>query len=166
VSLIGFPDPVDEVSARLVAAGVALMAAGVLLGQRWLLVVLALGFLARVLTGPKLSLLGTFVTRVLRPRLPIAPRPVPGKPKRFAQGIGAVVTVVAALSWFVFGWETVALVLAGLMVVFATLESVFALCVGCKIFGLLIKVGVLPEQACFECANIELRWARLSAPGR
>ena len=165
-SLLGFPDPVDEVSARLVAGGVVLMAAGVLLGQEWLLLVLAYGFLARVLTGPRLSPLGLLVTRVVQPRLPVAARPVPGSPKRFAQGIGAVVTVVAALSWFVLGWESFARGLAGVMVVFATLESVFALCVGCKVFGVLIKLGVLPEQACFDCANVELRWARFSAPGR
>ena len=91
---------------------------------------------------------------------------MPGAPKRFAQGIGAVVTVVAALCWFLLGWSTVALVLAGVMVVFATLESAFGLCVGCRVFSLLIKLGVVPEQACLDCANIELRWARLSPSGR
>jgi hypothetical protein len=165
-SLLGFPDPVDEVSARLVAGGVVLMAVGVLLGQEWLLLVLAYGFLARVLTGPRLSPLGLLVTRVVRPRLRVSPRPVPGPPKRFAQGIGAVVTVVAALSWFGFGWHGFALVLAGLMVLFALLESALGFCVGCRLFALLIKLGVVPEQACLDCADIELRWARLSPSGR
>ena len=54
-----------------------------------LLVLLTYGFVARVLTGPTLSPLGQFVTRVLTPRLPFAPKLVPGPPKRFAQAIGA-----------------------------------------------------------------------------
>ena len=37
--------------------------------QWWVLVPLVYGFLARVLTGPRLSPLGQFVTRVVTPRL-------------------------------------------------------------------------------------------------
>ena len=51
-----FPREVNEVSARLVAGGVVLMAAATLwLDVRWLTALLAYGFVARVLTGPKLS---------------------------------------------------------------------------------------------------------------
>ena len=88
-SLFAFPHPVNEVSARLVAGGVVVMTVLVLaLGWHWLLIPLADGFLARVLTGPTLSPLGQLVTRVVRPRLRVAARPVPGPPKRFAQVIG------------------------------------------------------------------------------
>ena len=45
--------------------------------------VLAYGFVARVLTGPTLSPLGQLVTRVVTPALDIEARPVPGPPKRF-----------------------------------------------------------------------------------
>src|SRR3954468_15017753 len=87
--LIGFPDPVNEVSARLVAGGVvAMAAAAIVLDWRWVTVVLAYGFVARVLTGPKASPLGQLVTRVVTPRLPVPAKLVPGPPKRFAQGIG------------------------------------------------------------------------------
>lgn len=97
-SLFSFPDPVNEVSARLVAAGVVLMVLTILVfDQRWLLVVLAYGFVARVLTGPTLSLLGQLVTRIVTPRLPVAPKPVPGPPKRFAQGMGAAFSVGATV---------------------------------------------------------------------
>jgi hypothetical protein len=75
--LIGFPDPVNEVSARLVAAGVVTMAVTALvLDWKWLAVPLAYGFIARVLTGPKLSPLGQLVTRVLTPALPFAAKSV------------------------------------------------------------------------------------------
>src|SRR5205085_3871615 len=93
ITLPSFPNPVDEVSARLVAGGVLLLATSfVVTGWTPLVVVLAYGFVARVLAGPRLSPLGLLVTRGLRPRLPLAPRPVPGPPKRFAQAIGALLS--------------------------------------------------------------------------
>ena len=46
-----------------------------------------------------------------------------------------------------------------IMTVFATLESVFALCVGCQIFALLIRAGLIPEEVCEACADISLRRA-------
>jgi hypothetical protein len=61
--LFRFPNPVNETSARLVAAGVvAQCVAFVALRQWWVLVPLAYGFVARVLTGPRLSPLGQFAT--------------------------------------------------------------------------------------------------------
>src|SRR5438105_11518527 len=102
-SLFDFPNPVNEVSARLVAAGVVLMTAVVLaFGQHWLLIPLAYGFLARVATGPTLSPLGQLVTRGVTPRFGGAGRPVPGPPKRFAHGIGATLTASAARQYFGF----------------------------------------------------------------
>jgi hypothetical protein len=41
-----------------------------------------------------------------------------------------------------------------MMVVFATLESGFALCVGCKIFAGLMAIGVVPAAACEACADV------------
>ena len=124
-------------------------------GWQWLLVLLALGFWARVLTGPKLSPLGRFATAVAAPRLG-PPRYVPGPPKRFAQTVGAVFTTSAAVCALALGWTTVAAVLTAAIVVFAVLESVFAFCVGCKVFGALMAAGVIPDEVCAECANI---WA-------
>ena len=159
--LFSFPNPVNEVSARLVAAGVVVMAVATLaFDQPWLLVVIAYGFVARVLTGPTLSPLGQLVTRVLTPNLPFAAKPVPGPPKRFAQGIGAVLTVTAAVLALGFGQVTAGYVLLGLVIVAATLESVFAFCVGCKIFAGLMRIGVIPEAVCEECNNIWNRTVR------
>jgi hypothetical protein len=156
--LFSFPDPVNEVSARLVAGAVALMAlATIVFDQPWLTVVLAYGFLARVATGPTLSPLGQLVTRVVTPRLGVAPRPVPGPPKRFAQGIGAVFSVTAAVLALGFGQRGAAYVVLGLLVAAATLESVFAYCLGCKIFALLMRTGMIPEDVCERCNDI---WAR------
>ena len=157
-SLISFPDPVNEVSARLVAAGVVVLAlATIAFDQPWLLIPLAYGFLARVLTGPKLSPLGQLVTRVLTPRLGAAPRYVPGPPKRFAQGMGLAFSGTAAVLALGFGLRTAGYVVLGLLIVAATLESVFAYCLGCKVFAVLMRVGIIPEEVCERCADI---WAR------
>jgi len=155
--LFSFPNPVNEVSARLVAGGVVVLGVITLAAdQRWLLLVLAYGFVARVATGPTLSPLGQLVTRVLTPRLPFAAKYVAGPPKRFAQGIGATLSVGAMIASYGFGSTVVADALVALIVVAATLESVFALCLGCKIFAVLIRFGVIPEEICERCNNI---WA-------
>jgi Domain of unknown function (DUF4395) len=152
--LLGFPNPVNEKAARVVAGVVAATCALILAtGWQWLLVLVAYGFWARVLTGPRLSPLGRFATVVAGPRLG-APRYVPGPPKRFAQAIGAAVTTAAAVFALALGWTTAAEVLTAMMVVFAALESALALCVGCKIFGALMAAGLVPDDVCAECANI------------
>ncbi len=156
--IFSFPNPVNEVSARLVAAGVVVMAALTLALQEPLIIVaLALGFVARALAGPRFSPLGRLVTQVVTPRLHMPPKYVAGPPKRFAQTIGAVISLAALVLAFGFGQTGAAYWLVGMIGVFATLESVLAFCVGCKIFGVLMAMGLIPEQVCAACANI---WSR------
>jgi len=153
--LFSFPNPVNEVSARLVAGGVVVLAlAAIVSGQGWLVALIAYGFVARVATGPTLSPLGQLVTRVITPRLPVEARWVPGPPKRFAQGIGATLTVAAAALALGFDAWTAVDVLLVLVIVAATLESVFALCIGCKIFAVLMRAGVIPEEVCESCNDL------------
>ena len=157
--IFGFPNPVNEKAARVVAAVVAILGIAILAtGAHWLLPVLAYGFWARALTGPTLSPLGRIAMRVVAPRLG-PPAYVAGPPKRFAQGMGAAFTTAAAILWLGFGADTAADVLTAMLVVAATLESVFALCLGCQVFAVLMRLGVVPEATCERCANI---WA---APG-
>ena len=156
--LFTFPNPVNEVSARLVAAGVVAMATTTVASRRrWLIVPLAYGFVARALTGPTLSPLGQLATRVVTPRLGLPPREVAGPPKRFAQTLGACISLAALALAFPLKRANAAFVLVGVIAVFAILESGFGLCIGCKIFGMLMKMGVIPEEICAECANI---WTR------
>jgi hypothetical protein len=154
--MFSFPNPVNEKAARVVAGVVMVVALITLLTSAyWLLIPLTYGFWARVLTGPTLSPVGQFATRVAAPRLG-APKYVPGPPKRFAQAMGAVITTTATILWLA-GATTGTDVLLGMMVVAAGLESILAFCVGCQIFGLLMRAGVVPEAVCAECADI---WAR------
>ena len=158
--LLSFPNPVNEVAARLVAAGVVVLCLTILVtGRQWLLVPLAYGFVARVLAGPRLSPLGLLVTKVAVPRLPIDARPVPGPPKRFAQGIGATLSVGAVVA-AVLGATGLAWLLVAAIAVAATLESVLAICLGCKVFAVLMRVGVVPDSVCAECSDLTTRLAR------
>ena len=156
-SIIGFPNPVNEKAARTVAAGVAVLAVVVLVtGWHWLIAVMALGFLARVLTGPRLSPLGQLATRVVAPRLG-EPKLVPGPPKRFAQTVGLVFTTSAAVLSLGFGQRTIAVVLMVVLLAFALLESVLGFCAGCWVFGHLMRLGLIPEETCEACNDIRLR---------
>lgn len=153
--LFSFPNPVNEVSARLVATGVVLQASAIVLFDlEWLTLVLAYGFVARVLTGPKLSPLGLLVTKVLTPRLPIEPRLVAGPPKRFAQGIGVVFSVTAAVLTFGVDQPGAAKVVLGLLIVAASLEAFLGVCLGCITFGFLMRRGIIPEEVCERCNDI------------
>ncbi|KRO44135.1 MAG: MFS transporter permease [Acidimicrobium sp. BACL17 MAG-120823-bin42] len=158
-----FPNPVNETSARIVAGGAVFMGiAFVLSGNGWVLLPLTYGFIARVLAGPKLSPLGRLATQVLTPRLSIEHRFVPGPPKRFAQGVGAAFTITASVL-FVLGATGAAQIVIALLVVAAFLESAFAVCLGCIGFGLLMKIGVIPEAVCEECNNFTARSLQTSA---
>jgi hypothetical protein len=156
--LFSFPNPVNETSVRFVASCVALISLlALVLQQRWLVAVLAYGFVARAAAGPRLSPLALIATRVFTPRTRFEHRYAPGPAKRFAQAIGAVVTGTATVLAFTIGMGIAVDVLLGLILVFATLEGGFGICVGCKIFQGLVQLRVLPENVCRECADI---WAR------
>ena len=155
-ALFTFPNPVNEKAARTVAGLVVLLSVAVLItGSPWLLGLMALGFLARVASGPRFSLFGRLATQVVAPRLGPAVL-VPGPPKRFAQAIGATLSV-AAFVCLVAGAPTAAWVLVAMITVAATLESVFALCLGCVAFGRLQAIGLIPASVCEACNDLRLR---------
>lgn len=161
--LFDFPNPVNETSARIVAGGVVLQGIVFLLVREWwLLVPLAYGFIARVLTGPTLSPLGQLSTRVITPRLHIEHRIVPGPPKRFAQGVGVAFSGGALLAWGL-GAHTVSVVLIAGLVVAAGLESIFAFCLGCVVFNRLMRWGLIPADVCEECNDISRRLVSASS---
>jgi hypothetical protein len=158
--LLSFPNPVNEKAARTVAFVVAALCVVTLATSAyWLCAVLAYGFVARVLTGPKLSPLGRVASSVVAPALGPT-KPVAGPPKRFAQGIGAVISTAAAVAALGFGDGSAADALIAMLLLAALLESVFGLCLGCKAFALLMRVGVIPDRVCEECADI---WSRPGA---
>jgi hypothetical protein len=155
--LFAFPNPVNEKAARVVAGVVlATVILTLVTSGYWLLVPLAYGFWARVLTGPTLSPLGWLAQNVVAPRLG-EKRPVPGPPKRFAQGMGALMSTAALILALVVGDNTAADVVLIAILPAAGLESIVGYCVGCKIFALLMRLGVIPANVCRECADISGR---------
>lgn len=154
--LFSFPDPVNEKAARTVAAGVVCMSvAAIATGQSWLLIALAAGFWARVLTGPTLSPLGRLATSLIAPALG-SPKYVPGPPKRFAQGIGTAFSSTAVVLWFS-GAQVAALAVVAALATAALLEAGIGLCLGCKVFAVLIRSGLVPQSVCEACADLTLR---------
>ncbi len=157
--MFSFPDPVNESAARVVAAGVVVLAVAVMVTSNpWLLALLVAGFAARVATGPTLSPLGQLSMRVATPwierRFGVQSRHVPGPPKRFAQGIGLAFSAGAALA-VALGASTVAVALLLMLVVAASLEAVFSLCLGCRVYQAI--------WGCDECADISERLRALTA---
>ena len=154
--MFSFPNPVNEKAARVVAGVVAVTALVALAtGAHWLLIPLAYGFWARVLTGPTLSPLARAAMKLMARE----PKYVPGPPKRFAQGMGAAMTTAATVLWLA-GATTDAGVLTALLLAAAALESAFALCLGCHVFAGLMRAGLIPDSVCAECADIRLARGR------
>ncbi len=157
MSLNRFPRTVDDVTVRVVAAEVLVLAAvAIALQQPWLYPVLAADFVLRSVVGPSVSPVARLAAAV-RPRIRAAARPTAGPPKRFAAAIGAVMTVAATLTWYVAGWHTATWVIGAVMVVFPALEAGLGLCVGCLVFSWLMRGGFIPRSVCEECADITLR---------
>jgi hypothetical protein len=155
--LLSFPNPVNEKAARTVAAVVlAGVVATLATGAWWLLIPIAYGFWARVLTGPKLSPLGWIAMHVVAPQLGDK-RYVPGPPKRFAQGMGAFMSTLALVLALLADAHTAAAVVLVLFIPAAGLEAIASYCVGCKIFGLLMRAGLIPADVCVECRDISGR---------
>lgn len=57
------------------------------------------------------------------------------------------------------GDHTAADVVLGMFVAAAGLEAIVGFCVGCRLFGLLIRAGLVPAEICAECADISSRLA-------
>jgi len=153
-----FPRVVDDVNVRLIAAAVLVLAlAALALNQWWIYAVLALDFTLRTAFGPSVSPVAQTVIRFVRPWVKAPPRPTAGPPKRFAAAIGATLTTSAAVLWLLGAAAPVVVAIGSIMVVFPALESILGLCVGCKVFAVLMRLGVVPEEICLECADISPR---------
>lgn len=159
-----FPRILDDVTVRLVAGEVLLVAvAAALSRQPWLFAPLAVDFVLRAGLGPKASPLAQLAARAVRPRLSTPPRPTAGPPKRFAATVGAVFSTAIPVTYYL-GAHTVAWLLISVMLVFPALESLLGICVGCIAFRALMRLGVIPEEVCLECADISLRRAAPAQP--
>lgn len=156
-SLLSFPSIVNETAARIVAAGAVTMSvAYVATGNVWILLPLTYGFVARVLAGPRFSPLGLLATKVLVPKMNIKHKLCPGPPKRFAQGIGAAFTISASILVSL-DLGAASRVVIAMLAGAASLEAFAGVCIGCKMFYAMMRIGILPESVCEECNDISRR---------
>ena len=156
-TFFSFPHPVNEYAARSVAAMVFTLAVVIIVTDiRWLTFVLAYGFLARVLTGPKLSPMGQLATRVVAPKILNRSREVAGPPKQFAQSVGLLFSITAIILIYGFGLVGAAYAVLGVLVLFAGLEAFVGFCMGCFVFGYLMRWGLIPAEMCRRCNDITL----------
>ncbi len=164
--LPSFPNPVDENVSRVIAGEVVVLnSVALATGQLWLLPLLGADFVVRAAAGPRFSPLAKLASEGVVPRLGLAPHPTAGPPKRFATTIGATLMIGASIL-ALGGRRKAAYAIGGVMVLFPALESVAGVCVGCEIFGLLMKAGLVPSDVCAACADIGLRETQLAAEPR
>ena len=156
-TIFDFPNPVNDYAARTVASMVIIVCIAILITNNiWITLFLVYGFIARVATGPTLSPIGLLATKVIVPLLKLPNKPVPGPPKRFAQGIGLFVSAIS-LILFIVGidfWGRAAIVI---LAFFAGLEAFLGFCTGCFIFNHLMKFGLIPKTVCAACENFHPR---------
>lgn len=144
------PTKVNGGAVRVVAlltTLISLLALGV--RSAWLPALLAADFLLRGFGKPRLSPLAA-VARSVQRFTPFADTPIFFAPKRFAARIGALLSGGAALLWFL-GLGTAGGALLGMLAFFAFLEGAFGYCVGCKIYGRLIRRGIISAENCPDC---------------
>lgn len=102
-------------------------------------------FLWAAVAGVQRHPYGFLFKKLVRPRLKPPVELEDPTPPTFAQGVGLCVTVVGIALYFVVG--PVALVVAGAAAfVAAFLNSVFAYCLGCQIYLLLARAGILGRK--------------------
>ena len=99
--------------------------------------------------------------RIAAPRLTKWQKPLPGPPKRFAQAMGLAFSGTATIVWLTAGWGDARWILIPLIFA-ASLEGFLGYCLGCTVFGWLMRVGVIPEEICLECADITRRYASVT----
>ena len=155
-----FPNPVNDAAARSVALGVVILSVVTFVtGYAWLLIPLTYGFAASVAAGPKISPLGWFAVHVSAPRLKRWQKSVPGPAKRFAQAMGLAFSSATLVTWLAAGWLDARWILLPLIVA-ASLEGFLGICLGCTVFGWLIRAGLVPDSVCAECGDLAARYRR------
>jgi hypothetical protein len=123
----------DPRGPRFAAAVTTLVLIAVLVtGSGWLALAQAAVFAATALS-PRRAPYGLLYRAVLAPRLSRPTELEPAEPVRFAQLVGLVFSLVAAVGYLA-GEPVVGLVFAGFALIAAFLNAAFGLCLGCEVY--------------------------------
>ena len=115
------------------------------------IIILLTDFIIRVLLHPSYSPLVWISGKVINPIVKYRKRIITFKPKRFAAGIGIFMSALA-LYFYIVDLSVLKNIVLSILALFSFLETFFKFCAGCKIFGLLIKLKILPEEVCEDCS--------------
>jgi hypothetical protein len=111
----------------------------------WLLLFAFVMFTWGTVLGPAKHPYGLFFRAVIRPRLSAPNYLEPEAPPRFAQGVGLLVSgvgLVLHLAGIPYGLVAA----AGAAFIAAFLNAVFGLCLGCELYGLLLRLGLIGKK--------------------
>lgn len=151
MSRIKIPFRVNEQGVRGVAAQVFLISVVTILTKSAIPVtILIIDFFVRAFFIPQYSILALISRKIVAPLLGFKKRVITFKPKRFAAGIGMIMAITAFVL-LLKGLIIPAIIALSILALFSFLEAVFRFCAGCKIFSLLIKLRVIPEEECKDC---------------
>jgi len=116
----------------------------IIFSNYWAIVFLIFDFALRAFTTGKFSVL-KFIAIKISDGFSISPKMKDLAPKKFAATLGFVFCLLITAT-FLLSFYTLALILTAIMTVFAFLESLFAICVGCYIYSFL-QVFVKKNEA-------------------
>jgi hypothetical protein len=134
------------ITAALLLVTLFLGLVGLAVAATTLLAVLALLFLWGAAAGIRKHPWGILFAKLVRPRIAPPTELEEAAPPTFAQGVGFVITALGVLLQLI-GVPYAAVVGAALAFVAAFLNAVFGYCLGCQIYLLLIRVGLVRRAA-------------------
>jgi hypothetical protein len=130
----------------LLLVTIGLWLAGLTLAATIVFLYIVLVFAWGAFAGVQRHPYGLFFKSVIRPRLKPPTELEDPIPPTFAQGVGLVITGVGLLLSLIPGVGLALPIAAGLAFIAAFLNSVFAYCLGCQIYLLLVRAGVLGRK--------------------
>lgn len=132
---------VNETIVRLVAAQVVILTGTSLIThQYWISAVLAIDFFLRAFTDRRYSVLKWNAFQ-LQKLFGLSYKFTDEAPKRFATGIGFAVMALLVFCQLM-DWNIFSTVTGGMLMIFASLESLLAVCVGCYLYQLISRLNI------------------------
>lgn len=118
------------------------LATALVTANGWLLAAQTVIFALGAFSGLRFSPYGYLYRKLVRPRLPKPVELENPEPPTFAQGVGFVITALGVLLQLV-GVPYAVVVASALAFVAAFLNAVFGYCLGCQIYLLLVRFGLV-----------------------
>lgn len=131
---------INEKKVRLTAAGIFILAVSYLFTGFWPIpIFLVIDFILRAYKLGRYSLLNAISGRLVK-IFKITPKPIDQAPKRFAAKIGLAFSI-SIVFFVLLQLKTPALITAGIIALFALLESAAGFCAGCHAYTLYSKIA-------------------------